>query len=169
MQQSAVWTFTFQLKAKRSECNSKATHARNDYLLTLAAANAHQQRYYDTDLTDCIKVRKWALNGRVGGGRYTCTVNLYYLSVSAGLRWQNLWAGKRLPGLAVSDWAGNLPGCPQHLQPALEQLKWGKTSNLCVIELNSSRNKCLWVYIVKINIYIAVYGLQCWLNMYLAY
>ncbi|CAB1316636.1 unnamed protein product, partial [Coregonus sp. 'balchen'] len=45
-----------QCKAKRSECNSKATHARNDYLLTLAAANAHQQRYYDTDLIDCIKV-----------------------------------------------------------------------------------------------------------------
>lgn len=47
-----------QLKAKRSECNSKATHARNDYLLTLAAANAHQQRYYNTDLIDCIKVRR---------------------------------------------------------------------------------------------------------------
>lgn len=57
VQQSSVWTFAFQLKAKRSECNSKATHSRNDYLLTLAAANAHQQRYYDTDLTDCIKVR----------------------------------------------------------------------------------------------------------------
>ncbi|CAB1352305.1 unnamed protein product, partial [Coregonus sp. 'balchen'] len=45
-----------QLKAKRSECNSKATHARNDYLLTLAAANAHQQRYYNTDLINCVKV-----------------------------------------------------------------------------------------------------------------
>ena len=58
--------FTFQLKAKRSECNSKATHARNDYLLMLAAANAHQQRYYDTDLMDCIKVRMCTLNGWVG-------------------------------------------------------------------------------------------------------
>lgn len=55
--------FTFQLKAKRSECNSKATHARNDYLLTLAAANAHQQRYYDTDLIDSIKVRTCTLDG----------------------------------------------------------------------------------------------------------
>lgn len=48
---------SFQLKAKRSECNSKATHTRNDYLLTLAATNAHQQRYYNADLMDCIKVR----------------------------------------------------------------------------------------------------------------
>ncbi len=46
----------FQLKAKRSDCNSKATHARNEYLLTLAAANAHHDRYYQTDLVSCIKV-----------------------------------------------------------------------------------------------------------------
>lgn len=50
------FVFHFQLKAKRNECNSKATHARNDYLLTLAAANAHQGRYYETDLISCIKV-----------------------------------------------------------------------------------------------------------------
>lgn len=64
--------FIFQLKAKRSECNSKATHARNDYLLTLAAANAHQRRYYDTDLLDCIKVRTSTLRAR----RQTCAGNL---------------------------------------------------------------------------------------------
>ncbi|KAK9402625.1 F-BAR and double SH3 domains protein 2-like [Crotalus adamanteus] len=46
-----------KLKARRSECNSKATHARNEYLLTLAAANAHQDRYYQTDLVNIIKVR----------------------------------------------------------------------------------------------------------------
>ncbi|KAG7484401.1 hypothetical protein MATL_G00048830 [Megalops atlanticus] len=45
-----------KLKAKRNDCNSKATHARNDYLLTLAAANAHHDRYYQTDLINCIKV-----------------------------------------------------------------------------------------------------------------
>lgn len=45
-----------QLKAKRNECNSKATHARNEYLLSLAAANAHQRRYYETELIGCIKV-----------------------------------------------------------------------------------------------------------------
>ncbi|XP_068456826.1 F-BAR and double SH3 domains protein 2-like [Clinocottus analis] len=53
---SSLQRASVKLKAKRSECNSKATHARNDYLLMLAAANAHQQRYYDTDLMDCIKV-----------------------------------------------------------------------------------------------------------------
>ncbi|MFT7803116.1 F-BAR and double SH3 domains protein 2, partial [Arapaima gigas] len=45
-----------KLKAKRNDCNSKATHARNDYLLTLAAANAHLDRYYQVDLANCIKV-----------------------------------------------------------------------------------------------------------------
>ncbi|XP_029375129.1 F-BAR and double SH3 domains protein 2-like isoform X1 [Echeneis naucrates] len=58
---SSLQRASVKLKAKRSECNSKATHARNDYLLTLAAANAHLQRYYNTDLMDCIKV----LDGRI--------------------------------------------------------------------------------------------------------
>ncbi|XP_066444405.1 F-BAR and double SH3 domains protein 2 isoform X5 [Eleutherodactylus coqui] len=44
-----------KLKARRQECNAKATHARNDYLLTLAAANAHQDRYYHTDLANTMK------------------------------------------------------------------------------------------------------------------
>lgn len=50
-----------KLKARRSECNTKATHARNDYLLTLAAANAHQDRYYQIDLLNIMK----ALDGNV--------------------------------------------------------------------------------------------------------
>ncbi|XP_042069421.1 F-BAR and double SH3 domains protein 2-like [Haplochromis burtoni] len=58
---SSLQRASVKLKAKRSECNSKATHARNDYLLMLAAANAHQQRYYNTDLIDCIKI----LDGRI--------------------------------------------------------------------------------------------------------
>uniref|UniRef100_A0A3B3I6L8 Uncharacterized protein n=1 Tax=Oryzias latipes TaxID=8090 RepID=A0A3B3I6L8_ORYLA len=58
---SSLQRATVKLKAKRNECSSKATHARNDYLLTLAAANAHQRRYYTTDLMDCIKV----LDGRI--------------------------------------------------------------------------------------------------------
>uniref|UniRef100_A0A8D3B9P1 FCH and double SH3 domains 2 n=1 Tax=Scophthalmus maximus TaxID=52904 RepID=A0A8D3B9P1_SCOMX len=52
---------SYALKAKRSDCNSKATQARNDYLLTLAAANAHHDRYYHTDLLHCIQ----ALDGRI--------------------------------------------------------------------------------------------------------
>ncbi|KAE8287669.1 F-BAR and double SH3 domains protein 2 Carom SH3 multiple domains protein 3 [Larimichthys crocea] len=58
---SSLQRASVKLKAKRSECNSKATHSRNDYLLMIAAANAHQQRYYDTDLIDCIKI----LDGRI--------------------------------------------------------------------------------------------------------
>lgn len=86
---SAASTFTLQLKAKRSECNSKATHARNDYLLTLAAANAHQQRYYDTDLIDCIKVRPGRLKVKAGRRRQTCR-KPENVCFSAGLRWPDL-------------------------------------------------------------------------------
>ncbi|KAM3837828.1 F-BAR and double SH3 domains protein 2 [Vipera latastei] len=54
-----------KLKARRSECNSKATHARNEYLLTLAAANAHQDRYYQTDLVNIIKIIKLKAEARL--------------------------------------------------------------------------------------------------------
>ncbi|XP_062308986.1 F-BAR and double SH3 domains protein 2-like [Osmerus eperlanus] len=53
---SSLQRASVKLKAKRSECNTKATQARNEYLLTLAAANAHQERYYHNDLMDSIKV-----------------------------------------------------------------------------------------------------------------
>ncbi|KAI7793681.1 F-BAR and double SH3 domains protein 2 [Triplophysa rosa] len=53
---SSLKRASVKLKAKRNEWKSKATQARNDYLLTLAAANAHQNRYYQTDLINCIKV-----------------------------------------------------------------------------------------------------------------
>ncbi|KAI1242449.1 hypothetical protein IHE44_0005994 [Lamprotornis superbus] len=55
-----------KLKARRSECNSKAIHARNDYLLTLAAANAHQDRYYQTDLVNIMKIAKEIMDCKAG-------------------------------------------------------------------------------------------------------
>lgn len=45
-----------QLNAKRDTVEVKATVARNDYILALAAANAQQLRYYNIDLPDLIKV-----------------------------------------------------------------------------------------------------------------
>lgn len=58
---SSLQRASVKLKAKRTESNCKATQARNDYILTLAAANAHQQRYYNTDLIYCIQV----LDGKI--------------------------------------------------------------------------------------------------------
>uniref|UniRef100_A0A672FDM4 F-BAR and double SH3 domains protein 2-like n=1 Tax=Salarias fasciatus TaxID=181472 RepID=A0A672FDM4_SALFA len=69
---SSLQRASVKLKAKRSECNSRATHARNDYLLTLAAANAHLQRYYGNDLLDCIRV----LDGAVYEQVKDCLVSL---------------------------------------------------------------------------------------------
>lgn len=67
------------------------------------------------------------------------------LCVFADFRWQNVWAGKRLSGFTMSDGAGNLRGCPQHLQSALEQLKWGKSKqpDLTVGISNPSVSLCL--------------------------
>ncbi|KAF3847811.1 hypothetical protein F7725_020839 [Dissostichus mawsoni] len=51
----------FQSRISLQKASVKATHARNDYLLTLAAANVHHDRYYHTDLLHCIQ----ALDGRI--------------------------------------------------------------------------------------------------------
>ncbi|KAK2870951.1 hypothetical protein Q8A67_023478 [Cirrhinus molitorella] len=53
---SSLKRASVKLKAKKNEWKSKATQARNDYLLTVSATNAHQDRYYETDLISCIRV-----------------------------------------------------------------------------------------------------------------
>lgn len=45
-----------QLRARTEAIEVKETAARNEYLLSLAAANAHQIRYYSTDLPEIMKV-----------------------------------------------------------------------------------------------------------------
>ncbi|XP_038063071.1 F-BAR and double SH3 domains protein 2-like isoform X2 [Patiria miniata] len=39
-----------KLTARRETCDRRSAHMRNEYLLAITAANAHQQRYYSTDL-----------------------------------------------------------------------------------------------------------------------
>lgn len=46
----------FQFTSRRDIYNVKSVAARNEYLLHIAAANAHQSRYYKTDLTQLMKV-----------------------------------------------------------------------------------------------------------------
>lgn len=43
-----------KLNTRRDACEVKSTNSRNEYLLCLAASNAHQHRYYSTDLPDLI-------------------------------------------------------------------------------------------------------------------
>jgi len=45
-----------QLNQRREACEVKSTAARNDYLLSLTAANAHLQRYYNSDTPELMKV-----------------------------------------------------------------------------------------------------------------
>ena len=46
----------FQLSSKREECEIKSTQSRNEYLLNMAAANAHQIRYFNIDLPELLQV-----------------------------------------------------------------------------------------------------------------
>ncbi len=45
------------LSAKQEELDIRSTGARNDYILSLATANAHQDRYYKHDLQ--VSVEWW--------------------------------------------------------------------------------------------------------------
>ena len=45
-----------QLNQRREACEVKSTAARNDYLMSLAATNAHLQRYYNSDTPELMKV-----------------------------------------------------------------------------------------------------------------
>ncbi|OQR67541.1 FCH and double SH3 domains protein 2-like [Tropilaelaps mercedesae] len=44
-----------KFSSRREACDIQSTKARNDYLLALAGANAHQKRYYETDLRDILE------------------------------------------------------------------------------------------------------------------
>ncbi|XP_048237031.1 F-BAR and double SH3 domains protein 2-like isoform X4 [Haliotis rufescens] len=44
-----------KLKSRYDACEVKSTASRNDYILALSAANAHQIRYYSTDMPDLTK------------------------------------------------------------------------------------------------------------------
>uniref|UniRef100_A0A672H2R2 F-BAR domain-containing protein n=1 Tax=Salarias fasciatus TaxID=181472 RepID=A0A672H2R2_SALFA len=46
---------TAKLSARLKECDDRLTEVRNEYLLTLAAVNAHQQHYYDNDLPQVME------------------------------------------------------------------------------------------------------------------
>ncbi|XP_029958982.1 F-BAR and double SH3 domains protein 1-like [Salarias fasciatus] len=47
---------TAKLSARLKECDDRLTEVRNEYLLTLAAVNAHQQHYYDNDLPQVMEL-----------------------------------------------------------------------------------------------------------------
>ncbi|XP_043982761.1 F-BAR and double SH3 domains protein 1-like [Gambusia affinis] len=47
---SAQQKMTAKLSARLTECEDRLNEARNEYLLTLAAVNSHQQHYHTTDL-----------------------------------------------------------------------------------------------------------------------
>lgn len=44
-----------KFSSRKEACDIQSTKARNDYILALVAANAHQKRFYSTDLPDIIQ------------------------------------------------------------------------------------------------------------------
>lgn len=51
------WNGNQQFSSKKDACEEKSTGARNDYIISLAIANAHQDRYFNVDLDGCIRVK----------------------------------------------------------------------------------------------------------------
>ncbi|KAK4289813.1 hypothetical protein Pmani_037243, partial [Petrolisthes manimaculis] len=54
-----------KFSAKRDACDEKSAGARNDYLLSLAAANVHQQRYYEVDFERIMRTLEWDMYDKV--------------------------------------------------------------------------------------------------------
>ncbi|CAN8006290.1 unnamed protein product, partial [Ixodes hexagonus] len=44
-----------KFSSRREACDIQSTKARNDYIMALVAANAHQTRFYETDLPDILQ------------------------------------------------------------------------------------------------------------------
>lgn len=55
------YLFILQVTTKREQLEEKSSGARNDYLLSLAAANAHQTRYFVIDFQNTITVGGYLL------------------------------------------------------------------------------------------------------------
>ena len=53
---ATLFTEIFQFSFRREACDIQATKARNDYVLALLAANAHQSKFYETDLPELVQV-----------------------------------------------------------------------------------------------------------------
>ena len=45
-----------QFSSKKEALEEKSTGARNEYILALASANAHQDRYFNYDMENCTRV-----------------------------------------------------------------------------------------------------------------
>ncbi|KAI5640372.1 variant SH3 domain-containing protein [Phthorimaea operculella] len=54
-----------KVSSKRDQLEEKSTGARNDYLLSIAAANAHQTRYFLTELQTCMQSMEAAVYEKV--------------------------------------------------------------------------------------------------------
>ncbi|KAG7164728.1 nervous wreck-like, partial [Homarus americanus] len=54
-----------KFSAKRDACDEKSAGARNDYLLSLAAGNAHQRRYYEIDFERILRTMECDMYDKV--------------------------------------------------------------------------------------------------------
>ncbi|XP_041986298.1 protein nervous wreck isoform X2 [Aricia agestis] len=54
-----------KVSSRRDQLEEKSTGARNDYLLSIAAANAHQNRYFLTELQTCMQSMEAAVYEKV--------------------------------------------------------------------------------------------------------
>lgn len=55
LQRGSVKAKAAKISSKKDACEEKSTGARNDYIISLALANAHSDRYFIVDLEGCIR------------------------------------------------------------------------------------------------------------------
>jgi hypothetical protein len=53
---NVVFPFYLQLNTRKDACEGKSTVSRNEYLLSMAACNAHLVRFYQTDMPELMQV-----------------------------------------------------------------------------------------------------------------
>ncbi|XP_041357281.1 protein nervous wreck-like isoform X2 [Gigantopelta aegis] len=70
-----------KLKSRKDHIEVRATASRNEYLLSLAAANAHHIRYYSTDLPDLIKVLDGETDSKIK--EYFCLLGRTAVDISS--------------------------------------------------------------------------------------
>lgn len=101
------------MSSKRDQLEEKSTGARNDYLLGLAAANAHQRRYFLVDLQQAMQVLQIYPLLKVYNPNILLTIYTYFLNVDYGKR--RVRQGSRLPYAHISNGTTNVFSYPSIL------------------------------------------------------
>ncbi|KAL3880913.1 hypothetical protein ACJMK2_033116 [Sinanodonta woodiana] len=79
-----------KINIRKESCEAKSTSSRNEYLLSLAAANAHHNRYYTRDVMDLIEVLDGEIFDRIREYLSTYSTTAMELSAEEKSSYENI-------------------------------------------------------------------------------